>query len=199
MTSREEINPKVDAYLDKVKKWKAEMEKLRAIMLDCQLTEELKWGKPCYMFQNSNIAIIQGFKEHCALMFFKGALLKDPNGILIKPGEDTQAGRQIRFTNVEGIVEMEAILKDYINEAIEVEKTGLKVDFKKNTELIFPEEFQAKLDEDPALKTAFAALTPGRQRAYVMHFSAPKQSKTRESRIEKCMQDILNGKGLNDR
>ncbi|MGR6761137.1 YdeI/OmpD-associated family protein [Paenibacillus sp. T2-29] len=199
MTNREEINPKVDAYLDKVKKWKAEMEKLRAIMLDCQLTEELKWGKPCYMFQNSNIAIIQGFKEHCALMFFKGALLKDPNGILIKPGEDTQAGRQIRFTNVEGIVEMEAILKDYINEAIEVEKAGLKVDFKKNTELIFPEEFQAKLDEDPALKTAFAALTPGRQRAYVMHFSAPKQSKTRESRIEKCMQDILNGKGLNDR
>ncbi|AZH30472.1 DUF1801 domain-containing protein [Paenibacillus sp. M-152] len=199
MTKREEMNPKVDVYLDKVKKWQAEMEKLRAIMLGCQLTEELKWGKPCYMFQNSNIAIIQGFKEHCALMFFKGALLKDPNGILIKPGEDTQAGRQIRFTNVEGIVEMEAILKDYINEAIEVEKAGLKVDFKKNTELIFPEEFQAKLDEDPALKTAFAALTPGRQRAYVMHFSAPKQSKTRESRIEKCMQDILNGKGLNDR
>ncbi|OAZ50059.1 YdeI/OmpD-associated family protein [Paenibacillus polymyxa] len=199
MTNREKMNPKVDVYLDKVKKWKAEMEKLRAIMLDCQLTEELKWGKPCYMFQNSNIAIIQGFKEHCALMFFKGALLKDPNGILIKPGEDTQAGRQIRFTYVEGIVEMEAILKDYINEAIEVEKAGLKVDFKKNTELIFPEEFQAKLDEDPALKTAFAALTPGRQRAYVMHFSAPKQSKTRESRIEKCMRDILNGKGLNDR
>ncbi|TKH35558.1 hypothetical protein C1I59_16960 [Paenibacillus polymyxa] len=199
MTNREEMNPKVDVYLDKVKKWQAEMEKLRAIMLDCQLTEELKWGKPCYMFQNSNIAIIQGFKEHCALMFFKGALLKDPNGILIKPGEDTQAGRQIRFTNVEGIVEMEAILKVYINEAIEVEKAGLKVDFKKNTELIFPEEFQAKLDEDPALKTAFAGLTPGRQRAYVMHFSAPKQSKTRESRIEKCMQDILNGKGLNDR
>ncbi|NEU26163.1 hypothetical protein G3M74_08550 [Paenibacillus polymyxa] len=199
MTNREEMNPKVDAYLDKVKKWQAEMEKLRAIMLDCQLTEELKWGKPCYMFQNSNIAIIQGFKEHCALMFFKGALLKDSNGILIKPGEDTQAGRQIRFTNVEEIVEMETILKAYINEAIEVEKAGLKVDFKKNTELIFPEEFQAKLDENPALKTAFAALTPGRQRAYIMHFSAPKQSKTRESRIEKCMQDILSGKGLNDR
>ncbi|KZE72879.1 hypothetical protein AV545_00560 [Paenibacillus jamilae] len=199
MTNREGMNPKVDAHLDKVKKWQAEMEKLRAIMLDCQLTEELKWGKPCYMFQNSNIAIIQGFKEHCALMFFKGALLKDPNGILIKPGEDTQAGRQIRFTNVEEIVEMETILKAYINEAIEVEKSGLKVDFKKNTELIFPEEFQAKLDENPALKTAFAALTPGRQRAYIMHFSAPKQSKTRESRIEKCKQDILSGKGLNDR
>ncbi|QDY83489.1 hypothetical protein FQU75_08715 [Paenibacillus polymyxa] len=199
MTNREEMNPKVDAYLDKVKKWQAEMEKLRAIMLDCQLIEELKWGKPCYMFQNSNIAIIQGFKEHCALMFFKGALLKDPNGILIKPGEDTQAGRQIRFTNVEEIVEMEAVLKAYINEAIEVEKAGLKVDFKKSTELIFPEEFQAKLDENPALKAAFAALTPGRQRAYTMHFTAPKQSKTRESRIEKCMQDILAGKGLNDR
>ncbi|KAF6659335.1 YdeI/OmpD-associated family protein [Paenibacillus polymyxa] len=199
MTNREEMNPKVDVYLGKVNKWKAEMEKLRAIMLDCQLTEELKWGKPCYMFQNSNIAIIQGFKEHCALMFFKGALLKDPNGILIKPGEDTQAGRQIRFTNVEEIVEMETILKAYIIEAVEVEKAGLKVDFKKNTELIFPEEFQAKLDENPALKTAFAALTPGRQRAYIMHFSAPKQSKTRESRIEKCMQDILAGKGLNDR
>ncbi|MDP1509204.1 YdeI/OmpD-associated family protein [Paenibacillus sp. CMAA1739] len=199
MTNREEMNPKVDAYLDKVKKWQAEMEKLRAIMLDCQLIEELKWGKPCYMFQNSNIAIIQGFKEHCALMFFKGALLKDPNDILIKPGEDTQAGRQIRFTNVEEIVEMETVLKAYINEAIEVEKAGLKVDFKKNTELIFPEEFQAKLDENPALKAAFAALTPGRQRAYVMHFTAPKQSKTRESRIEKCMQDILAGKGLNDR
>ncbi|AIY07962.1 hypothetical protein LK13_04840 [Paenibacillus polymyxa] len=199
MTNREEMNPKVDVYLGKVNKWKAEMEKLRAIMLDCQLTEELKWGKPCYMFQNSNIAIIQGFKEHCALMFFKGALLKDPNGILIKPGEDTQAGRQIRFTNVEEIVEMETILKAYIIEAIEVEKAGLKVDFKKNTEPIFPEEFQAKLDENPALKTAFAALTPGRQRAYIMHFSAPKQSKTRESRIEKCMQDILAGKGLNDR
>ncbi|AUS27761.1 MULTISPECIES: YdeI/OmpD-associated family protein [Paenibacillus] len=199
MTNREEMNPKVDVYLGKVNKWKAEMEKLRAIMLDCQLTEELKWGKPCYMFQNSNIAIIQGFKEHCALMFFKGALLKDPNGILIKPGEDTQAGRQIRFTNVEEIVEMETILKAYIIEAVEVEKAGLKVDFKKNTELIFPEEFQAKLDENPALKTAFAALTPGRQRAYIMHFAAPKQSKTRESRIEKCMQDILAGKGLNDR
>ncbi|WP_226002723.1 YdeI/OmpD-associated family protein [Paenibacillus sp. BJ-4] len=199
MTDRDKMNPKIDVYLDKVKKWQAEMEKLRAIMLDCQLTEELKWGKPCYTFQNSNIAIIQGFKEHCALMFFKGALLNDPSGILIKPGEDTQAGRQIRFTNVGEIVEMETILKAYIVEAIEVEKAGLKVDFKKNTELIFPEEFQDKLDKNPALKTAFDALTPGRQRAYVMYFSAPKQSKTRESRVEKCMQDILNGKGLNDR
>lgn len=175
------------------------MEKLRMIILDCHLTEELKWGKPCYTFQKSNIVIIQGFKEYCALMFFKGALLNDPNGILVKPGEDTQAGRQIRFTNIREIVEMETILKAHIVEAIEVEKAGLKVDFKKSTELIIPEEFQAKLDENPALKTAFDALTPGRQRAYVMYFSAPKQSKTRESRVEKYMQDILNGKGLNDR
>ncbi|WP_068501728.1 YdeI/OmpD-associated family protein [Paenibacillus kribbensis] len=199
MTNRDKMNPKVDVYLSKVRKWQEEMEKLRVIILDCQLTEELKWGKPCYTFQESNIVIIQGFKEHCALMFFKGALLNDPNGILIKPGEDTQAGRQIRFTHVGEIVEMETILKAYIVEAVGVEKAGLKVDFKKSTELIIPEEFQAKLDENPALKTAFDALTPGRQRAYVMYFSAPKQSKTRESRVEKCMQDILNGKGLNDR
>ncbi|WP_418026438.1 YdeI/OmpD-associated family protein [Paenibacillus sp. JJ1722] len=199
MTNRDKMNSKVDVYLSKVKKWQEEMEKLRVIMLDCQLTEELKWGKPCYTFQNSNIVIIQGFKEHCALMFFKGALLNDPNGILIKPGEDTQAGRQIRFTHVREIVQMETTLKTYIVEAIEVEKASLKVDFKKNTELIFPEEFQDKLDENPALKTAFDALTPGRQRAYVMYFSAPKQSKTRESRVEKCMQKILNGEGLNDR
>lgn len=199
MTNRDKMNPKVDVYLSKAKNWQEEMEKLRIIILDCHLTEELKWGKPCYTFQKSNIVIIQGFKEYCALMFFKGVLLNDPNGILIKPGEDTQAGRQIRFTNVGEIVEMETILKAYIVEAIEVEKAGLKVDFKKRTELIIPEEFQAKLDENPALKTAFDALTPGRQRAFVMHFSAPKQSKTRESRVEKCMQDILNGKGLNDR
>jgi uncharacterized protein YdeI (YjbR/CyaY-like superfamily) len=168
------------------------------IILDCQLTEELKWGWPCYTFQKSNIVLINGFKEYCALLFFKGALLNDANGILIKIGENTQAGRQIRFTNVREIVEMEPILKAYIYEAIEVEKAGLKVNFKKNTELIFPEEFQNKLDENPALKTAFDALTPGRQRAYNLYFSAPKQSKTRESRVEKCMQQILNGKGLND-
>ena len=168
------------------------------IVLDCQLTEELKWGDPCYTFQKSNIVIIHGFKEYCALLFFKGALLNDANGILIKPRENTQAARQIRFTNVREIVEMEPILKAYIYEAIEVEKAGLEVNFKKNTELIIPEEFQNKLDEIPALKTAFDALTPGRQRAYILYFSAPKQSKTRESRVEKCMQQILNGKGLND-
>ena len=192
------MNPKVDGYLRKAKKWQEELKKLRMIILDCQLTEELKWGKPCYTFQKSNIVIIQGFKEYCALLFFKGALLNDANGILIKPGKNTQAGRQIRFTNVREIVEMETILKAYIYEAIEVEKAGLKVNFKKTTEFIIPEEFQNRLDEIPALKTAFDALTPGRQRAYILYFSAPKQSKTRESRVEKCMQQILNGKGLND-
>ena len=192
------MNPKVDVYLSKAKKWQEELQKLRMIILDCGLTEELKWGKPCYTFQKRNIVVIIPLKEYCALLFFKGALLNDPNGILIKPGENTQAGRQIRFTNVREIVEMETILKAYIYEAIEVEKAGLKVNFKEKTELIFPEEFKNRLDEIPALKAAFDALTPGRQRAYILYFSAPKQSKTRESRVEKCMQQILNGKGLND-
>jgi uncharacterized protein YdeI (YjbR/CyaY-like superfamily) len=187
----------VDVFLSKAKKCQEEFEKLRMIILDCGLTEELKWGKPCYTFQKSNIVIIQGFKEYCALMFCKGALLNDPNGILKKPGENTQAARQIRFTNVREIVEMEPILKAYIYEAIEAEKAGLKVNFKKNPEPT-PEELQNKLDEIPALKTAFDALTPGRQRAYILYFSAAKQSKTRESRVEKCMQQILNGKGLDD-
>jgi uncharacterized protein YdeI (YjbR/CyaY-like superfamily) len=192
------MNPKVDAYLSKAKKWREEFEKLRMIVLDCGLTEELKWGKPCYTFQKSNVVIIQGFKEYCALMFFKGALLNDVKGILIKPGENTQAGRQIRFDSAQEVVEMESVLKGFIYEAIEAEKAGMKVNFKKTTEFIIPEEFQHKLDEIPALKTAFDALTPGRQRAYILYFSAPKQSKTRESRVEKCMQQILNGKGLND-
>lgn len=191
------MNAKVDAYLRKPQKWLDEMATLRTIILDCQLTEELKWGKPCYTFQNSNIVIIQGFKEYCALMFCKGALLNDSHGILKKPGENTQAGRQIRFTTAQEIIEMAPILKAYIHEAIEAEKAGLEVVFKKNPEPI-PEEFQKKLDEISALKTAFFALTPGRQRAYILYFSAPKQSKTRESRIEKCMPHILNGKGLND-
>ena len=192
------MNPKVDKYLSKAKKWQKELEKLRMIILDCQLSEELKWGVPCYTFQKSNIALIHVFKEYCALLFFKGALLKDANGILIRQTENVQAARQIRFTNVREIVEMETVLKAYIYEAIEVEKAGLKVNFKKTTEFIIPEEFQNKLDEIPALKTAFDALTPGRQRAYILYFSAPKQSKTRQSRVEKCMQQILNGKGLND-
>jgi uncharacterized protein YdeI (YjbR/CyaY-like superfamily) len=192
------MNPKIDEYLSKAKKWHEEIEKLRMIILDCGLTEELKWSAPCYMFQKSNIVIIQGFKEYCALLFFKGVLLNDPKSILKKTGENTQVGRQIRFTNVREIVKLETILKAYIYEAIEVEKAGLKVNIKKNTELIFPEEFQNKINEYPVLKAAFDALTPGRQRAYDYYFSAPKQSKTRESRVEKCMQKILNGKGLDD-
>ena len=192
------MNPKVDWYFNKAEKWQEEIKKLRMIILDCQLTEELKWGVPCYTFQKSNIVLIHVFKEYCALLFFKGALLNDANGILIRQTKNTQAGRQIRFTNFREIVEMETILKAYIYEAIEVEKTGLKVNFKKTTEFNVPEEFQNKLDEIPALTEAFDALTPGRQRAYILYFSAPKQSKTRESRIEKCMQQILNGKGLND-
>jgi uncharacterized protein YdeI (YjbR/CyaY-like superfamily) len=191
------MNPKVDGYLRKSKKWQEEFEKLRMIILDCQLTEELKWDKPCYTFQKSNIVILQGFKEFCALLFAIGALLNDANSILEKPGENTQAARRIPFTDVREIGKMEPILKAYIYEAIEVEKAGLKVNFKKNPEPI-PGEFQNKLDAIPALKTAFDALTPGRQRAYILHFSAPKKSKTRESKVEKWMQQILNGKGLND-
>ena len=196
--SKTELNPKVDEFLSKAKKWKEEFEKLRNIVLDCDLTEEFKWMHPCYTFEQKNIVIIHGFKEYCALLFHKGALLKDSHGILIQQTENVQAGRQIRFTNVQEIVEMEAILKAYIHEAIEVEKAGMEVDFKKTTEYTIPEELQNKFDEIPALKTAFEALTPGRQRAYILHFSGPKQSKTRESRIEKSMQQILNGKGLND-
>jgi uncharacterized protein YdeI (YjbR/CyaY-like superfamily) len=198
--TRNKINPGVDAYVSKVKKWREETEKLRTILLDCGLTEELKWGKPCYTFQKSNIVIIQGFKAYCALLFFKGVLLKDRNGILKKTGANTRVGRQLRFTNVPEIAGMVPILKAYIGEAIEVEKTGLKVNFSQEPALVFPEEFQKKLSAagGPALKAAFDALTPGRQRAYNYYFSAPKQSKTREARIEKCMHQILNGKGLND-
>lgn len=192
------MNPKVDAFLIKAKKWKEEFEKLRMIVLDCRLTEELKWGQPCYTFEKSNIVLIHGFKEYCALLFFKGALLKDPNGILIQQTANVQAARQVRFTSVREIVGMEPMLKAYIYEAIDVEKAGLKVKYRKTSEFKIPEEFQNKLDEIPALKAAFDALTPGRQRAYLFYFSQPKQSKTRESRVEKCMQQILNGKGLND-
>jgi uncharacterized protein YdeI (YjbR/CyaY-like superfamily) len=191
-------NPEVEAFLGKPGKWQEEIKKLRAIILDCRLTEEFKWGWPCYTFEKSNIVLIHAFKEYCALLFIKGALLKDAKGILIQQTENVQAGRQVRFTTVREIVEMAPVLKAYVAEAVEVEKAGLKVDFKKNTKLIFPEEFQNRLDENPALKTAFDALTPGRQRAYNLYFSAPKQSKTRESRVEKCVRQILNGKGLND-
>lgn len=197
--TEKKMNPKIDEFISKAKKWQEEFIILRTIVLDCQLTEEFKWGVPCYTFQKSNVVLMHGFKDYCALLFFKGALLRDARGILIRQTENVQAGRQIRFTNVQEIAEMEPILKAYIYEAIEVEKAGMKVDFKKSTEFTVPEEFQHKLDEIPALKTAFDALTPGRQRAYILYFSAPKQSKTRESRVEKYVQNILNGKGLNDR
>ncbi|WP_211745704.1 YdeI family protein [Paenibacillus sp. Marseille-Q4541] len=193
-----EMNPKVDEFLSKAKKWKAEYEQLRTIVLDCELTEEFKWMHPCYTLENKNVVLIHGFKDYCALLFHKGALLKDPNGILIQQTENVQAARQIRFHSVQEIVEMEAILKIYIYEAIEIEKSGLEVNLKKNDEYTIPEELQNKFDETPALKTAFEALTPGRQRAYLLYFSSPKQSKTRVSRVEKSMQQILAGKGLND-
>jgi uncharacterized protein YdeI (YjbR/CyaY-like superfamily) len=192
------MNPKVDFYFSKAKKWQEEIEKLRTIALDCGLSEELKWGVPCYTFQKSNIVLIHVFKEYCAFLFFKGALLKDAKGILVQQTENVQAARQVRFTGVHEIVKMEKTLRAYIHEAIEVEKAGLKVDLKKTREFSIPEEFQKALGKMPALKTAFNALTPGRQRAYLLYFSAAKQSKTRESRIEKYRQQILDGKGLDD-
>ncbi|MEN2768466.1 YdeI/OmpD-associated family protein [Ornithinibacillus xuwenensis] len=192
------LNSKVDEYLSKASKWREEFVKLRKIMLDCELTEEFKWKHPCYTFQNKNIVLIHGFKEYCALLFHKGALLRDTHKILIQQTENVQAARQIRFTNVQQIEELETILKSYIREAIEIEKAGLEVEFKKNTEIVIPEELQRKFDELPELKSAFEALTPGRQRAYTLYVSKAKQSKTRESRVEKYVQKILDGKGLND-
>lgn len=191
-------NPKVDEFLSKAKKWEEEFEKLRTIILDCELTEDFKWMHPCYTYNNKNVVLIHGFKEYCALLFHKGALLQDTDGILIQQTENVQAARQIRFTNVQEINELENILKAYIHEAIEVEKAGLKVEVNKNIELNIPEELQKKFDEIPALKIAFEALTPGRQRAYTLYFSQAKQSKTRESRVEKYVQKILDGKGLKD-
>jgi uncharacterized protein YdeI (YjbR/CyaY-like superfamily) len=192
------LNPKVDAFLGRAEKWRPEFEKLRAIALACELTEELKWGNPCYTFQKKNVVLIYGFNEYCALLFIKGALLNDPKGILIQQTKNVQSARQVRFTSVADIAEVEPVLKAYIREAIEVERAGLKVDFRKGGELEIPLEFQEKLDEMPALKTAFYALTPGRQRGYLLHFSAPKQASTRASRVEKSMPQILAGKGLND-
>ncbi len=197
------MNPKVDFFFNKEKKWQQEVERLRVIALDAagigyELTEELKWGCPCYLFEKSNIVLIHTFKEYCALLFFKGALLNDPNGILIQQTENVQSARQIRFTGLSEILDLEPGLKSYIHQAIEVEKVGLKVDFKKPEEFKVAPEFQSKLDKIPALKTAFEALTPGRQRGYLLHFSAPKQSATREARVEKYIPQILGGKGLND-
>jgi uncharacterized protein YdeI (YjbR/CyaY-like superfamily) len=192
------MNPKVDFFFNKAKQWQEEYEKLRMIALNCGLTEELKWGCPCYTFNKQNIVLIHGFKEYCAYLFFKGALLNDANGILIQQTENVQSARQIRFTNVLEIGEMEATLKTYIYEAIEVEKAGLKVEFKKTKDFAVPAEFQDKLNQISALKTAFEALTPGRQRGYLFYFSQPKLGKTREARVEKYMPQILNGKGLDD-
>ena len=198
LMSKSIMNPTVDFYFNKTKNWQEEIKQLRMVILDCRLTEELKWGVPCYTFQKRNIVLIHVFKEYCALLFFKGALLKDANDILIQQTENVQAARQIRFTNIREIMKMEKTLKAYIYEAIEVEEAGLKVKLKKTSEFKVPEEFKNKLGEKPALKTAFEALTPGRQRAYIFYFSQPKQSKTRESRVEKSIPQILDGKGLND-
>lgn len=192
------MNPKVDWYFSKNENWEKEITKLRTIIPECGLTEELKWGCPCYTYEGSNIVLIHVFKEYCAVLFFKGALLNDANGILVQQTENVQSARQIRFTNVKEIVKMEKIIKAYIYEAIEVEKAGLKVKLKKVTEYSMPEEFQKKLDKSKALKTAFEKLTPGRQRGYLLHFSSAKQAKTREARVEKYLQKILDGKGLDD-
>lgn len=192
------MNPKVDFFFNKAKKWREEYEELRRIILDCGLAEELKWGVPCYTSQEKNIVLIHGFKEYCAILFPKGALLKDPKGILIQQTENVQSARQVRFTGVNEILKLEPALKAYIHEAVEVEKAGLKVALKKTSEYKIPEEFQVKLDEVRGLKAAFEALTPGRQRAYIFHFSQPKLSKTREARVEKSVPQILKGKGLDD-
>lgn len=192
------MNPKVDFYFNKAGKWQEELEILRTIILDCGLNEELKWGVPCYTYEENNIVLIHMFKEYCAVLFFKGALLKDAKGILIQQTENVQAARQIRFTNTREITKMKTTLKAYIHEAIIIEKAGLKVPLKKTKEFAVPEEFQHQLDAAPALKKAFKALTPGRQRAYLLYFASAKQAKTREARIEKYIPQILNGKGLDD-
>lgn len=192
------MNPKVDFYFENDNKWQEEIKKLRIILLDCMLTEELKWGCPCYTYQDGNVALIHVFKEYCAVLFFKGALLSDPNGILIRQSENVQAGRQVRFTSVKEITQLKSILKTYVFEAIEVEKAGLKVKLKKTEDFKVAEEFQKKLNKMPALKAAFEALTPGRQRAYNLYFTSAKLPKTRESRVEKYIPQILDGKGLND-
>jgi uncharacterized protein YdeI (YjbR/CyaY-like superfamily) len=192
-------NPKVDGLLRKAGQWREELARLRAIALDCPLVEDVKWRHPCYTFEGSNIIILGGFKNWCVMTFVKGALLKDPRWILVKPGENTQAARMAKFTDLQQIVELEAVLKAYIHEAIAVEKAGLKVKLKTVAEFKLPEELQAKFDKDPRLQKAFSSLTPGRQRRYILHFSSAKQSATRSSRIEKCTQRILAGKGLDDK
>lgn len=198
MERNERMSPKVDGFMRKAKQWKEEFEHLREIVLDCGLTEDIKWMHPCYMLEDKNVVLIHGFKEYCALLFHKGALLKDQQRILVQQTENVQAARQIRFANKQEIIKMEPVIKKYIHEAIEIEKAGLKVEFKKNTDFAIPIELEKKFNATPALKTAFDALTPGRQQGYILHISSAKQSKTRESRVEKCMPKILAGKGLND-
>jgi uncharacterized protein YdeI (YjbR/CyaY-like superfamily) len=192
------MNPKVDWFFSKTTKWQNEYKELRRIILECDLIEELKWGQPCYLFENKNIVLIHGFKDYCAVLFFKGSLLKDKKKILVQQTENVQAARQIRFTSLQQIVKMEKTLKDYIYEAVKVEEAGLKVEFKETKEFAVPEEFQTKLDKMPSLKKAFYDLTPGRQRGYLLHFGSAKQSKTREARVEKYIEKILEGKGLED-
>lgn len=192
------MNPKVDWYFQKAEKWQEEVTEMRRIALECHLTEELKWGSPCYTYEKNNIVLIHVFKDYCAFLFFKGALMKDSEGILIQQTANVQSARQVRFTGLKEIQKLKKVLKTYIYQAVEVTESGEKVTFKKTTEFPFPEELNARFKELPALKTAFEALTPGRQRAYLLHFSQPKQAKTRDSRIEKCIDQILDGKGLND-
>jgi len=193
-----DMNPKVDWFFTKTTRWQEEYGKLRIICLDCGLTEELKWGCPCYSLNKKNIVLIHGFKGYCALMFFKGALLDDTNSVMTQQTKDVQSVRQMRFTSLMEIVDLEHVIKAYIFEAIEVEKAGLKVVLKTTADFDVPAEFQSKLDHIPALKAAFDALTPGRQRGYLFYFSQAKQSKTREARVEKYIPQILNGKGLED-
>lgn len=192
------MNPKVEQFLSKAKKWQDEMTLLREIILECNLTEDFKWMHPCYTLDNANIVLIHGFKDYCSLLFFKGVLMKDEKGILIQQTENVQDRRQIRFKNVEEIEKLESIIKDYINEATAIEKAGLKVVMKTTAEFNVPQEFKIVLDDMPELNKAFYALTPGRQKAYLLYFSSAKQAKTREARIEKYMDKILDGKGLDD-
>ena len=192
------MNPNLDFYFEEVQKWQASEILLRTAVLDCGLVEVLKWGVPCYMHKQNNIVLIHHFKDYCAVLFAKGALLSDTENLLIQQTENVQAGRQMRFKSKLEVIEKISVLKTYIYEAIEVENAGLKIDYKQNKDLVFPDEFLQKLNENLALKTAFEALTPGRQRAYHLYFSEPKQSKTRETRVEKYIQQIINGKGLND-
>ncbi|WP_346838695.1 YdeI/OmpD-associated family protein [Microbulbifer sp. SAOS-129_SWC] len=191
-------NPQVDAFIGRSEKWQQAFTALRAVILDSPLTEELKWGKPCYTYDKNNVLILQGFKEFGALLFPKGALLRDPANVLAKPGENTQSARRIEFRNPQETAKIAGLLKSYIDEAIAIEKAGLKVEFKQTADFAIPEEFQSRLDSDPALKAAFFDLTPGRQRGYLLHFSSAKQAKTRASRVEKCVDRILDGQGLND-